>query len=127
MKSRARSVPAVRAGTRLEILRRVGRARDFIEAELTSTISRLTLVRIARAACLSLYHCHRSFLAVFGETPRRYVARRRLERAREMLTTTERSVTDVCLSVGFSSLGSFSASYRRRFGVSPSSHCSGGR
>lgn len=118
--ARARSVPAVRAATRLEILRRVGRARDFIEAELTATTSRLTLARIARAACLSPYHCHRSFLAVFGETPRRYVARRRLERAHELLATTGQSVTEVCLSVGFSSLGSFSASYRRRFGVPPS-------
>jgi AraC family transcriptional regulator len=113
---RAQEVPAVKAATRLELLRRVSRARDFIEAELAGD---LTLERIARAACLSPYHCHRMFSAVFRETPHAYVTRRRLERARTLLATTESSVTDVCLRVGFSSIGSFGSRFRDAFGVSP--------
>jgi AraC-like DNA-binding protein len=116
LKRRADSLPAARASTRLEALRRLSRARDFIEARLGQP---LTLERIARSACLAPHHCHRLFAALFGETPHAYLTRRRLERARELLTTTDRPVTRVCLDVGFSSPGSFTNLFRRRFGLSP--------
>ena len=114
--ARARRVPAVKPATRVELFRRVSRARDFIEAALGEE---LTLARIARAACLSPYHCHRLFCAVFAETPNAYVTRRRLERARALLAHGNASVLEVCLRVGFSSVGSFGTRYRLVFGVSP--------
>ncbi|NZA27227.1 helix-turn-helix transcriptional regulator [Luteimonas sp. SJ-92] len=75
---------------------------------------------IAAEAGLSRYQFIRRFAAVFGETPHQLRQRHRLERAREMLLLGELPVTDVCLAVGFSSLGSFSSLFSRRFGMSPS-------
>ena len=69
---------------------------------------------------MSRYHFVRQFKAVFGETPIRFRTRSRLEMARYLLVKTDDSVTDVCLAVGFSSLGSFSALFARRFGRPPS-------
>ncbi len=109
-------LPAVRASTREALFRRIRRARDFIESSLPE---RLTLDRVAREACLSPYHLHRLFTQSFRETPHRYITRRRLERARELLQKTDRPVTEVCWDVGFESLGSFSWLFRQRFGVSP--------
>jgi AraC-like DNA-binding protein len=82
---------AARPATRFEVLRRVLRARDFAEASLDRP---LALDDLARAACLSPFHFHRSFAAVLGETPRAYVIRRRLERARELIATTGRPIGD---------------------------------
>lgn len=112
----AARLPAARASTRAEVFRRLRRARDFVEGGLDG---KLSLESVARAACLSPYHFHRLFVAAFGETPHGYVVRRRLERARHLLARTERPVTEVCLDAGFCSLGSFSALFRRRFGLSP--------
>ncbi|MCA9691070.1 MAG: helix-turn-helix transcriptional regulator [Myxococcales bacterium] len=111
------ALPAVRKATRDELYRRVHRARDFIHASLDAPLS---LAQLARVAAMSTYHFHRAFRAIVGETPGRYVTERRLLAARRLLATTGRSVTDVCLDVGFSSLGTFSSAYRRRFGVAPS-------
>jgi AraC-like DNA-binding protein len=112
----AARLPPAKAATRLELARRLEQARDFIEGALSEP---LTLGRLAREAALSPYHFHRLFCAAFRETPRAYVVRRRLERARRLLATTDQPVTAVCLDAGFSSLGSFSALFSRRFGVSP--------
>jgi AraC-like DNA-binding protein len=117
VRRQAARVPARRASTRAEVYRRLRRARDFMEGHLDQD---LTLDRVARAACLSSFHFHRSFRAAFGETPRDYVTRRRLERARELLRQGHLPVTEVCLAVGFESLGSFSAAFHRRFGRPPS-------
>jgi AraC-like DNA-binding protein len=119
LRRQAVRVPAARSSTREELLRRLLRARDFIEAELGSA---LTLERIADAACLSPFHCHRAFAGLFRETPHEYVTRRRLERAEALLGLGGRSVTDVSLDVGFQSLGSFSNLFKRRFGVSPAAY-----
>jgi AraC family transcriptional regulator len=107
---------AARPGTRLELLRRVLRARDFLEANLERP---LTLAELARAACLSPCHLHRSFAAALGETPRAYVTRRRLERARELLTATERPIGDIALALGFASAASFATMYRRHLREAP--------
>jgi AraC-like DNA-binding protein len=117
VRSQAARVPARRASTRAEVLRRLRRARDFMEGHLDED---LTLDRIARAACLSSFHFHRAFRGAMGETPRDYVTRRRLEQARDLLARGHLPVTEVCLAVGFESLGSFSAAFHRRFGVPPS-------
>jgi len=112
----AARVPAARVSTRREIFRRIRRAIDRIESAIDEP---LDLAEIARAACLSPYHFHRQFAAVVGETPHRYVVRRRLERARRLLTRSDLPVTHVSLACGFESPGSFSSLFRRRFGVSP--------
>ena len=78
------------------------------------------LSHIAQDASLSLGHFIRRFTAVFGETPHQFRTRIRLERAKEMLVLNEGSVTDICMSVGFSSLGSFSWLFSRHFGEPPS-------
>ncbi|MDQ3461078.1 MAG: AraC family transcriptional regulator [Deinococcota bacterium] len=112
----ALKLPAVRHATRVELYRRLWRARDFIEASFTTPID---LAAIAAAAALSPHHLLRLFKKVYGETPHRYVQRRRLEHARLLLLNSDRSVTDVCFDVGFESLGSFSTLFKTRLGVSP--------
>lgn len=111
-----RRLPPLRASTRLELYRRLLRGRDYI---LSSMCEPIRLDDMAREACLSPYHFHRTFSQVFHETPHRYLTRQRLERARHLLRRTDRSVTEVCFECGFESLGSFSSLFRRRFGMSP--------
>jgi AraC-like DNA-binding protein len=72
---------------------------------------------VAAVAHLSEAHFIRSFRAVFGETPHRYLQRRRVERSMFLLRETDRCVTDICLDVGFTSRGTFSRTYRRRAAV----------
>jgi len=108
-------LPAVRAATRQELFRRVLRGRDFL---LSHTAERVTLPATARAASLSPFHFHRAFTQAFGLTPHQLLTRHRLERAAAMLAAGQ-PVTDVCLAVGFESLGSFSTLFHRHFGVSP--------
>lgn len=81
---------------------------------------RLTIDDLATVACISDANFIRSFRATFGETPHRYLQRRRIERAMYLLRTTDTSVTDVCMMVGFSSLGSFSRTFTRVVGETPS-------
>ena len=97
-------------------LARVCRARDLIRDGFVETI---TLDDCALEAELSPWHLLRAFRAAFGETPKEFLTRLRLERARHLLTVTSRSVTDVCLDVGFSSLGTFSVLFKRHVGCSP--------
>ncbi|MEP7220005.1 MAG: helix-turn-helix transcriptional regulator, partial [Bacteroidota bacterium] len=80
---------------------------------------RQALADMAKIACLSPHHFLRLFKHAFQETPHQYLTRKRLEWAQDLLTSTERSITDICVSIGFESLGSFSWLFRRRFGASP--------
>ncbi len=109
-------VPAAKSATRLEIYRRILLARDFMEANLHKSVG---VGDIASVACFSPFHFLRSFKQVFHETPHQYLTRRRIERAQDLLLQTEMSVTNICLDVGFESLGSFSTLFRRYSGVSP--------
>ena len=77
---------------------------------------------MARAAGLSPAHFSRRFRATFGEPPHRYLLTRRLERAAALLRNTDRSVTDICLSVGLVSLASFTTSFTRAYGKSPTAY-----
>ncbi len=77
---------------------------------------------LARAAGLSRAHFSREFRRTFGESPHSYLLSRRLERAASLLRTTDRSVADVCVSVDWQSVGSFTSSFTRTFGVSPSGY-----
>lgn len=92
------------------------RAKDLIDARYREP---LDVAELARAAHLSPAHFSREFRRVFGETPYQYLLTRRLERAAALLRTTDRSIADVCLSVGLTSVGSFTTSFGRAFGLSP--------
>src|SRR5947207_2736736 len=77
---------------------------------------------VAAVAHVSEAHFSRSFRAIFGETPHRYLQRRRVERSMFLLRETDRTVTDICFDVGFSSLGTFSRTFREIVGESPSGY-----
>jgi AraC-like DNA-binding protein len=95
------------------------RARDAIDRDFAEP---LDIPALARIALVSEAHFVRRFRATFGETPHRYLQRRRIERAMALLRTTGRSVTDICLEVGFTSLGTFSRTFQAIVGESPSSY-----
>ncbi|SDH36138.1 AraC-type DNA-binding protein [Sinosporangium album] len=82
----------------------------------------LDIPALARIAHMSEAHFIRTFRATFGETPHRYLQRRRVERAMHLLRETDRSITDICLAVGFTSLGTFSRTFRSIVGQSPSDY-----
>jgi transcriptional regulator GlxA family with amidase domain len=96
--------------------RRLLRARDAIDRTYAEP---LDVPRLAGIACVSEAHFIRCFRATFGETPHRYLQRRRVERAMFLLRETERSVTDISLDVGFGSLGTFSRTFHEIVGESP--------
>jgi AraC-like DNA-binding protein len=102
-----------------ELNRRMLRARDAIDRAYANP---LDIANLAQVAHVSEAHFIRTFRATFGETPHRYLQRRRVERAMFKLSETERSVTDICFEVGFSSLGTFSRTFREIVGVSPSEY-----
>ena len=85
----------------------------------------LDVAAVAAVAYISPAHFSRSFRAVFGETPHRYLQRRRVERSMFLLRETDRSVTDICLDVGFTSLGTFSRTFRHIVGETPSAYRAG--
>src|SRR5215208_6427413 len=95
------------------------RAKDVIDREYARQLDVATLASEAHA---STAHFARSFKRAFGETPHKYLVRRRIERAKELLRGTDLSVTEVSLEVGFQSLGSFSAAFRDLVGEPPSDY-----
>jgi transcriptional regulator GlxA family with amidase domain len=82
----------------------------------------LDISALARIACVSEAHFSRTFRACFGETPHRYLQRRRVERSTFLLRETERSITEICFDVGFTSLGTFSRTFHAIMGESPSAY-----
>jgi AraC-like DNA-binding protein len=99
--------------------RRLLRARDAMDRAYAQP---LDVPALARVAHMSEAHFIRTFRATFGETPHRYLQRRRVERAMFLLRQTEDSVTEICLDVGFTSLGTFSRTFREIVGKSPSEY-----
>jgi AraC-like DNA-binding protein len=97
--------------------RRLCRARDLLAAGYNSPIP---LDRAAREACLSPFHFQRLFARTFGETPNRFLTRLRMDRAQRLLAAGDLPVTEVCLEVGYSSLGTFSSRFAALTGQSPS-------
>src|SRR3954454_17402759 len=96
--------------------RRMLRARDAMDRDYAQPLDIPTLARIA---FVSEAHFIRVFRQTFGETPHRYLQRRRVERAMFLLRETDRSVTEICFDVGFTSLGTFSRTFTRIVGESP--------
>ena len=99
--------------------RRMLRARDAMDRAYAQPLDAPALARIA---CTSEAHFIRTFRATFGETPHRYLQRRRVERAMFLLRETEHSVTDICLDVGFRSLGTFSRTFTEIVGETPTAY-----
>jgi AraC-like DNA-binding protein len=95
------------------------RARDLADRRYADP---LDVPDLARAARLSPAHFSREFARAFGETPHRYLLTRRLERAAALLRTTDRSVADICMTVGLRSVGSFTTSFGRMYGLSPTAY-----
>jgi AraC-like DNA-binding protein len=101
------------------LARHLLRARDIVDSSYDQP---LDLEGLASAAHVSPRHFSREFRRTFGETPYQYLLTRRLERARHLLRTTDLQVAEICLSVGFTSVGSFTTTFRRRVGVSPTEY-----
>jgi AraC family transcriptional regulator len=110
------AITAVRASTREELYHRLHLARDFIYASFTAP---LTLADIANAVYLSPNHLLRTFKQYFHQSPHQFLIECRLKHACRLLTRTDLRVTDICVAVGFQSLGSFSWLFRQRFGLTP--------
>ena len=102
-----------------ELNRRLLRARDAMDRAYAEP---LDVRAVAAVAHISEAHFIRTFRAVFGETPHRYLQRRRVERSMFLLRETDRSVTDICFDVGFTSRGTFSRTFREIVGESPSDY-----
>ena len=105
-----------------DLNRRLLRARDAMDRAYAEP---LDVRAIASVAHISPAHFSRRFRAVFGETPHRYLQRRRVERAMFLLRESDRSVTDICFAVAFTSLGTFSRTFREIVGETPSGYRQG--
>ena len=101
------------------LLPHLRRARDLADTRYAEP---LDLDALARAAHVSPRHFSRSFRATFGETPHQYLLTRRLERAAELLRRTDHSVAEICFDVGLTSVGSFTTSFGRAYGMSPTAY-----
>ncbi|MDQ8046579.1 MAG: helix-turn-helix transcriptional regulator [Solirubrobacteraceae bacterium] len=95
------------------------RAKDLMDRRYADA---LDVARVAAAAGLSQAHFSREFRRAFGESPHQYLLTRRLERASELLRTTDRSVAEICLDVGLRSVGSFTTSFTKTYGRSPTAY-----
>ena len=104
---------------KLADLARLRRARDLMDREYARP---LDVAELARAALMSPAHFSRQFRTAYGETPYAYLMTRRIERAKALLRSGELSVTDVCLAVGCTSLGSFSARFTQVVGETPTAY-----
>ena len=103
----------------MPLARHLLRVRDLIDRAYAEP---LDISALARSASVSTAYFSRSFKAAFGETPHQYLMSRRMERAKALLRSGDVAVTEVCLAVGFTSLGSFSTQFRRFVGDSPSAY-----
>jgi transcriptional regulator GlxA family with amidase domain len=104
---------------KLADLARLRRARDLMDREYASP---LDVAALARTALMSPAHFSRQFRAAYGETPYAYLMTRRIERAKSLLRVGDLSVTDVCMAVGCTSLGSFSARFTLLVGETPTAY-----
>lgn len=101
-------------------LRALRQAKDAMDRDWADP--GLDLGAVSGHAGYSRYHFVRAFKGAYGETPGQYLSRRRIERAEELLRTADLSVTEICMLVGFSSVGTFSARFKQQTGVSPSEY-----
>jgi AraC-like DNA-binding protein len=112
-------VSARRLAVTVDLLAHLRDARDHIDRHYELP---LDLDQLAKVAGVSKFHFVRSFDATYGETPIRYLTTRRIERAQDLLRAANLTVTEVCMLVGFSSLGSFSSRFSQMVGESPTAY-----
>ena len=93
--------------------------RDYLQEHFSDSFS---LTEVAKYSCMSQYHFSRVFTNVFGESPNTFVARLRIEKAKKMLITEKFSIGEICESVGYFSIGSFSSLFRKKVGMSPTQY-----
>jgi AraC-like DNA-binding protein len=105
-----------------ELARHLLRARDLASARYAEP---LDVAALAARAHVSPSHFARSFRKAYGSTPHQYLLGRRIERAALLLRETDRAVSDICLDVGFASLGTFSTTFKRLLGVTPTAYRAG--
>lgn len=105
--------------TSIPAVRHLTRAKDLVDVRYFEP---LTVRDLARAASMSRAHFSQEFRRAFGESPHSYLLTRRLERAAALLRMTDRSVADVCMDVGLQSVGSFTTSFTRTYGKSPTAY-----
>ncbi|MDG6108498.1 helix-turn-helix transcriptional regulator [Dactylosporangium aurantiacum] len=103
----------------VQLLAHLRRARDHLDRHYREP---LDLDAVAAVARVSKYHFVRCFESAYGETPMRYLTRRRIERAQDLLRSANLTVTEICMTVGFSSLGSFSSRFTAVVGMSPTAY-----
>ena len=106
-----------RPGASLDLVPQLRRAKDLMDRRFADG---LDVGTVAAAAGVSKFHFIRSFKAEYGLTPAQYLTHRRIERAQDLLRTSNVTVTEVCMLVGYASLGSFSSTFRALAGESPS-------
>jgi len=106
-------------GVTQPIARHLLRAKDLADGRY---VEPLNVDDLARAAGLSRAHFSRAFRAAFGESPHAYLLTRRLERAAALLRYTDRTVADICMAVGLESVGSFTTSFKRSYGKTPTEY-----
>jgi len=111
--------PATHRAPAIHLVAHLRRAHDHIDRHYEQP---LDLDGLARVAAVSKYHFARSFEATYGETPIRYLTRRRVERAQDLLRHANLTVTEICTAVGFASLGSFSRRFSQLVGESPTGY-----
>lgn len=113
----SQNIQAAKASTRLEIFKRVSLARDWMEANYAGNIS---LDTIAAQAVMNSQHFLRMFKQVYHITPHQYLIDLKLRKAKELLESTELSISEICQSIGQESVFSFSVLFKKRFGLAPS-------
>ena len=116
METEVARADGVSSALHADTYRRLMRAREFIDECYDQP---LDLNQISGEACLSRYHFLRLFRRAFNKTPHQYLTQRRIEKAKELLSSSGLTVTDVCFEVGFESLGSFSSLFHKHVGHPP--------
>lgn len=102
-----------------DVYKKIVDAKLFIDAHFDTPID---LDAIAGEACLSRYHFHRLFRRIYQRTPHQYLTRKRIDQARQLLTANDCTVNEVCVQVGFESLGSFSMLFKKETGIAPAEY-----
>jgi AraC-like DNA-binding protein len=111
-----KKIPAVKKSTRVEVYRRIYKAKDFLDENFSKE---LKIEDAAKEAFMSPFHFIRLFKNIFDETPYQYVTRKRIDKASDLILRTELPITEICFEVGFNSLSSFSWLVKQKYGMSP--------
>jgi transcriptional regulator GlxA family with amidase domain len=113
------SINSMKRSTRYELYKRLNIARDYMQSNYSEPVD---LKKVASVACMCPHHFLRKFKSYAGITPHQYLTTIRLERARNLVESTNDPITDICFNAGYESLSSFSFVFRKRYNNSPENH-----